>query len=330
MTVALLLLALAAVVAGAELFTNGLEHVGARFRLSQGVTGSVFAAVATALPEAIVPVVAILGPGSQLLRSEIATGAILGAPLMLSTLALFLTGVAAFVTRGPRTILRPEQTGLRRDLLWFLAGFGLSTLAAMVPAQITWLRAAIAGALVVSYGLYLRVTFQASRALVAGGHGVLSPARLYLGFFGRRPAWLIGLQIALAFGLMLAGTRAFVAGVALLSHRWPPLILSLLIIPIATELPEKINSILWVRRGGHDTLAFANITGALVFQGTLLPALGIWLTPWTVRPDVVLSMTITLATVLYLLLIAARGPLRPHYLLVNGLGYALYFVLLTR
>jgi len=41
--------------------------------------------------------------------------------------------------------------------------------------------------------------------------------------------------------------------------------------------PEKVNSILWVRRG-KDTLAFANITGAMVFQGTLLPAIGIMFT----------------------------------------------------
>jgi len=40
-----------------------------------------------------------------------------------------------------------------------------------------------------------------------------------------------------------------------------------------------VNSFLWLRRG-KDTLAFANITGAMVFQGTLLPALGILLTPW--------------------------------------------------
>ena len=51
--------------------------------------------------------------------------------------------------------------------------------------------------------------------------------------------------------------------------RWrlavPPIILSLIITPIATELPEKINSVIWVGKG-KDTLALGNITGAMVFQ----------------------------------------------------------------
>ena len=38
-----------------------------------------------------------------------------------------------------------------------------------------------------------------------------------------------------------------------------------MIAPIATELPEKFNSLIWVRQG-KDTLAMGNITGAMVFQ----------------------------------------------------------------
>ncbi len=80
------------------------------------------------------------------------------------------------------------------------------------------------------------------------------------------------------------------------------LLLSLLIIPIATELPEKVNSILWIRRE-KDTLAFGNITGAMVFQGNLLPATGIALTPWQARIDVLSGVLVTLA---------AAGWLRLH------------------
>jgi cation:H+ antiporter len=80
------------------------------------------------------------------------------------------------------------------------------------------------------------------------------------------------------------------------------LLLSLLIIPIATELPEKVNSILWIRRE-KDTLAFGNITGAMVFQGNLLPATGIALTPWQARIEVLSGVLVTLA---------AAGWLRLH------------------
>ena len=104
------------------------------------------------------------------------------------------------------------------------------------------------------------------------------------------------------------------------------LLLSLLIIPIATELPEKVNSILWIRRQ-KDTLAFGNITGAMVFQGTLLPAIGIMLTPWSPQIEVLSGVVITFAAALWLRLMHARGQLRVWHLGVNGAMYFLYLAI---
>jgi cation:H+ antiporter len=107
-----------------------------------------------------------------------------------------------------------------------------------------------------------------------------------------------------------------------------PLLLSLMVIPIATELPEKINSILWLRQG-KDSLALGNITGAMVFQGSLLPAIGIALTPWSARPDVLVSLLLTLSAALWLRLIASRT-IRVWHLALNGAlyaGYLIYFLL---
>jgi cation:H+ antiporter len=106
------------------------------------------------------------------------------------------------------------------------------------------------------------------------------------------------------------------------------LVLSLLIVPVATELPEKVNSILWIRRR-KDTLAFGNITGAMVFQGTLLPALGILLTPWAFRREVFAGLILTLVASTYLLLMLRRGTLRPAHLVFNGLCYGAYIVTVT-
>ena len=326
----LLLAALVGIVVGAELFTNGLEHIGARWQLSQGVTGSIFAAVATALPEATVPVVSMLSQGSVTVRQQVATGAILGAPLMLSTLALFLTAAAAVVSRGFGAQLQPERSGLVRDLRWFLTGFSLSTLATFVPEHARLLRGLIACTLIGCYLLYVRATLQASRGLVAAGQGTEAQKPLYSTSVGLGTRTLaMTVQLLVGFALVIGGTQAFIRGIEHFAHRWPPLVLSLLVIPIATELPEKVNSILWIRRGGHDTLAFGNITGALVFQGTLLPALGVWLTPWTVRPDVLFSMGLTLIAVAYLWVLARRGPLRPYHLVVNGLCYVAYLVAMS-
>ena len=56
----LLISSLVVILAGAELFTNGIEWIGEGFGLSEGAVGSVLAAVGTALPETLLPIVAIL------------------------------------------------------------------------------------------------------------------------------------------------------------------------------------------------------------------------------------------------------------------------------
>lgn len=75
--------------------------------------------------------------------------------------------------------------------------------------------------------------------------------------------------------MIIGGAYLFVDAVEHLAKVFEvsPLILSLLITPIATELPEKLNSLIWIAQG-KDNLAFANITGAMVFQSTFPVAVG--------------------------------------------------------
>ena len=328
MTIGLLLVALLIILIGAETFTNALEHLGARLKISEGVTGSIFAAVGTALPETMVPVVAILSTaGTQQVREEVGVGAILGAPLMLSTLTMFLMACFAIHKRGWSDELHPERTGIRRDLSWFLLAFGLSTIAIFIPHTSMWVRAMIAISLVLVYFIYLMLTIRASAKLVADGHGTSASEPLFLvRLFGRvgmpENMFTIVLQLAIGLTLIIFGAHGFVQGVEQLSV-WlglSALVLSLLIVPVATELPEKVNSILWIRKR-KDTLAFGNITGAMVFQGSLLPALGILLTPWEPRPEVLAGVILTLVASSYLLIMVRRGHLRPVHLFFNGLCY---------
>jgi cation:H+ antiporter len=132
----------------------------------------------------------------------------------------------------------------------------------------------------------------------------------------------------LGLALLVGGAKGFIHGVEDASQLLgiSALLLSLLIIPIATELPEKVNSILWIRKG-KDTLAFGNITGAMVFQGTLLPAIGIMLTPWVPRREVLLGIVLTLVAAMWLRYLVHKGGLRVWHLLVNGAIYVTYLVL---
>lgn len=332
MEILILVLSLVAILIGAEAFTNALEHVGERLRISEGVTGSIFAAVGTAMPEAMVPVVAILaGTGSLEVRHEVGVGAILGAPMMLSTLALFLMAAFAAHRRGWQGGLTPEPTGLNRDLAWFLVAFSMGAVAIFIPYDWRLTRGMIALGLVLMYFLYILLTIRASNSLVSSGHGTEADHPLYLSnAFLPTTLPVILVQLGMGFGLIIGGAKGFVYGVEHLSS-WldiSALALSLVIIPIATELPEKVNSILWIRRG-RDTLAFGNITGAMMFQGSLLPALGIFLTPWEPRAEVLYGVSLTLIASAYLFICLRRGPLHPYHLVVNGLCYIAYFVLVS-
>jgi cation:H+ antiporter len=248
---------------------------------------------------------------------------------MLSTLTFFLMALAVLSKRQLSGHFRPERSGLIRDLNFFTLAFAFATLALFVPHDIKLVRYSIGLVMVLIYFFYIMLTLRASKDLVAEGHGTEAESAMFLNRLGLpEKMWVILLQLALGLIALVAGAKGFISGVehAAVALGISTLLLSLLIIPIATELPEKVNSILWIRRG-KDTLAFGNITGALVFQGTLLPALGIMLTPWEPRIEVLAGVLITLLATLWLRLMISQGQLRIWHLAVNGLLYVIYLSL---
>lgn len=315
----ILFLALPIILVGSEFFTNAVEHVGMVFGVSEGVTASLLAAVGTALPETAVPVLASFQAGGG---AHVAVGAVLGAPLMLSTLTMAVVGLAAVLGRGFRGRLTPEPSGLIRDLDWFLALFGLAFLGLFLPRGP--LRSLLAAVLVAGYAAYARATVRASSGLVGRGHGTKASTVLWLARLRlQRLPGLRYLQLVFGLALILIGAQLFVGGIERLGRilHAPVLVLALVIVPIATELPEKVNSVLWVRRH-QDTLAFGNVTGALVFQGSLLPALGLMLTPWRASPLLVISMLTTMAGVAYLRMRASSATgMRAGQVMAAGLLY---------
>ncbi|MEO6697196.1 MAG: sodium:calcium antiporter [Gammaproteobacteria bacterium] len=322
-----LILMLLLILVAAEIFCNALEHLGERLKISEGVVGSLFAAVGTALPETMVPILAIFaGTDNMALNHEIGVGAILGAPLMLSTLTLFLLLVATVKKRGLNGHFTPERTGITRDLNFFLLAFSLAAVALFVPHELNAIRIAIGFSLVLTYFVYILLTLRASAQLVQDGHATAAHGTMLLCRLGLPENYPVILaQLGIGLALLVLGAKGFIHGIEEVAPLIgiSALLLSLLIIPIATELPEKVNSILWIRKR-KDTLAFGNITGAMVFQGTLLPAIGIMLTPWGLRLDVLLGVMVTLAAALWIRLMLRRGQLRVWHVAVNGALYISY------
>ncbi len=323
----LLLLALAIVFVAAQVFTNALEWLGEKMGVSEGVTGSVFAAVGTAMPETIVPMVAVLAGGAAVeINHAVGLGAILGAPFMLGTLSLGLMAWFAGRKRGWNDAFNPERSGLRRDILVFLGGFMLAVAVAFLPGAWQNIRVMTALLMFVIYFMYLMATIRASQQLVAEGHATEAGEELYGARFFAPSTPLALLQLLAGVLALVWGARLFVAGAESMSEMIGigALVVSLLIVPVATELPEKVNSILWIRRR-RDTLAFGNITGAMVFQGTVIPGIGMLIMPWHIDSDYALvSVMLALCGAGWLWLLMRTGRLTPLWLLGNAFFYGVF------
>src|SRR6187399_2502443 len=129
MDILILVAAFVIILLGAELFTNGIEWFGRKLELAEGAVGSVLAAVGTALPETMIPIIAIAFGGGGESTDAVGVGAILGAPFMLSTLAMFVTGVGVLFWRDRRasgTTLAVDTGVLSHDLRYFFVGYGLA------------------------------------------------------------------------------------------------------------------------------------------------------------------------------------------------------------
>jgi len=327
--VGLLLASLLVILLGSELFTNGIEWVGKKLNLSEGAVGSLLAAVGTALPETMIPVTAILFSGSSA-SHDVGVGAIAGAPFMLGTLAFCVTGVSVFAwaKSGRRAaVMQADGKVIGRDMAYFLIGYTAAVLTTFVR-QYTIVRWAVAAGLLLLYAFYVRQT------LAAGEVGDESPRPLHLKSFlkhaeERTPARMVAVQVVLALGLILLGSKLFVDQVMHVAQHVhaAPIILSLLIAPIATELPEKMNSVLWTREG-KDTLALGNITGAMVFQSCFPVALGVVATPWALERETLLSAVLALSsTALLYLILRLTGRIQPAVLLLGGIFYAFFIAI---
>src|SRR5215217_4123501 len=305
-----LVLSAVAIVVAAALFTNAVEILGDRLDLDQGSVGSVLAAVGTALPETMIPIVAIVASiftGSSA-AGEVGIGAILGAPFLLATLAMFVVGVSALGFRRRRESdddVMIDKGTARRDMLFFLVFFSLGAGAGIAPVPF-FLKVILAVVLVVAYGLYVW------RTIESGGESIEDPpGKLTLWRSGSEaPMWAVAAQLLGTVAVMGTGAHFFVSAVEHLSE--------------SMELPEKFNSVIWLR-GNKDTLALGNITGAMVFQSSVPVALGLAFTSWSFDLLNLLSAALALAGGAYLyVLVRRKEPIEAEYLLVGGALYAVF------
>ncbi len=318
LTVLILLAAAGVIYVACELFVNGVEWVGHRFDVGQKATGTILAAFGTALPESVVTFVAVaFGAGAA--QKQIGVGAALGGPLVLATVAYAVVGWTLFASR--KSLRTPTSDadfrGLSRDQAWFLVIFvfklGLGLIAFAIKP---WLGIAFLAA----YAVYV---WQEARGEQGEAEGELEPLK-FAPRAARPPTALAVLQTLIALVVIFVASKVFVGQIDALGHGLglKPQLLALLVSPIATELPETLNAIIWIRQG-KIRLALANISGAMMIQATVPSAFGLFFTSWMLDPALIVAGVVTLAAIVVLYIGFRTGKMSRAWL--SGMA-ALYLV----
>jgi cation:H+ antiporter len=261
---------------------------------------------------------------------------------MLATLAMFVTGVAVVIQarhRPNRDVMPVDIKVLGADVRTFVITYGLAIAAAIfLPSDPAWPKIVVAVLLVVIYAWYVKAHFEADPSVDVED---LAPLRFHRFDAGRTgnpdPAprlRIINVQVLFALGLIVVGAVAFVDAVGHVASTLgvSQVLLTLVIAPIATELPEKFNSIIWVRQG-KDTLAMGNITGAMVFQSAIPVSVALVFAPesWVAAPGSYIAFASAgiafLSSAAIFLPMARTGRLRGRWLLIGGAFYLAYLVL---
>ncbi|WP_144630993.1 sodium:calcium antiporter [Bordetella genomosp. 13] len=323
LTLFLFFLSAAIIYLACEYFVNGVEWVGHRMALGATATGTVLAAFGTALPESAVTFMAVVF-GSTPEQKDIGVGAAMGGPLVLATVAYAVVGLALWRNRrdahvGVSIPIKADQRRLARDQSWFMGIFVFKVaLGLLAFAWKPWL-----GILFLAvYGLYVK------RELSHEDEGIeeddLEPLKLRPRDPNPSMFWACT-QTALALVVIAAASRVFVQQIEVLGVEMgvSAHLAALLLAPVATELPEILNALIWVRQG-KERLALANISGAMMIQATIPSALGIFLTPWLLDGPLRAAGLFTLASIALLWLRLRRGTMTvPALASVGGL-YVLF------
>jgi cation:H+ antiporter len=290
----LLIFSFAVILAGALLFTNAIEWIGHKLGLGEGAVGSLLAAVGTALPETLIAIVALVGATKS---EDVAIGAIVGAPFLLATLAMGLVGGTAYLYRAKRKqglTLEAHVPTLDRDLAFFMVFFGLAlALGFGAPEGLRYVAGIVFFA---AYVVYVAFTLRGSGEIQ--DEETLNPLIMARGPDAATdpPLSIAVIQVLVGLGAMVGGAHLFVEELVHFAEELgvEAIVLSLILAPLATELPEKVNSFFWVREG-KDSLALGNITGAMVFQSTIPVGIGLMFTEWELSGNAAISMALGLA-----------------------------------
>jgi cation:H+ antiporter len=324
LTIVWFLLSAGAIYVACEYFVNAIEWLGAKLKLGATATGTVLAAFGTALPESAVTFIAVvLGKTPE--QKDIGVGAALGGPLVLATVAYAIVGLALWFNRHRlqrgNAAVKVNHRRLARDQAWFLAIFVVKCALGLIAFSF---KPALGVLFLGAYVMYVWRELKSSDT--APEEELLEPLK----FQPRAsdPALpRVLLQAVLALLLIAYASHVFVAQIESIGElmQLPAHLVALVLSPVATELPETVNALIWVRQG-KERLALANISGAMMIQATIPSALGLFATPWLFDAPLMVAGALTSVAVVYLWWLFRRGGVDARWLLPVGLLYGVFAV----
>ncbi|GLW99105.1 hypothetical protein [Microtetraspora sp. NBRC 16547] len=338
----LLLIACAvAIYLSCEWFVNAVEWLGERLNVGKMAVGTILAAFGTALPESVVTLVAVTTGGTEEAKN-IGVGAAMGGPLALATVAYGVSGVVLLLHRRRRRAAviaggsgevevdppgdsaqalgtARDMARLAKDQTWFLPIF-------IVKVGL--------GLVAFAFKPVLGLLFFAAYAVyfwreIRGGHDDDDELEVELEPLKFQPkaaapaTWAVIAQTLVTLVVIFFASHLFVTQLEIIGPMigLSASVTALLLSPIATELPETMNAIIWIRQG-KTKLALANISGAMMIQATVPSGLGLLFTAWKFDGALLWSGLVTMAAIVYLL-----ANMRAHRLTPLRLGMAAGFYL---
>ncbi|MCX5134165.1 sodium:calcium antiporter [Streptomyces sp. NPDC060011] len=335
----LLIVCAVAIYLSCEWFVNAVEWLGERLNVGKMAVGTILAAFGTALPESVVTLVAVT-TGATDEAKDIGVGAAMGGPLALSTIAYGVTGAMLMLKRrreriaaGPGATPAGARTEealgspadmkrLAKDQKWFLPIFAVKVALGLVAFAF---KPVLGLLFFAAYAVYFWREIRGGDDDEDEGPD-LEPLK-FQPKAASPSTWAVAAQTALTLVVIFFASQLFVKQLDAIG---PMLGLSaavtaLLLSPVATELPEIMNAVIWVRQG-KTQLALANISGAMMIQATVPSGLGLLFTRWDFDAALLWSGLITMAAIVYLLMTMRGHRLTPARLTVAA-GFYVVFAL---
>jgi cation:H+ antiporter len=320
MTVFTLIFSIILVFIASLLFVNALEWLGHHLKLGSSFVGAILSPLFTSLPELIVILIAIFSQRGTA-GSEIGIGTIYGEPFMASSLSYGLVGIvvlAGFLLKKRPTATMVIDRGMALPYIFIIVLFPLTLIPGFV--HLAWLRYAFGVFFLLAFVLYVTLMYRKKNDEL-----MEEPDELTFARFINKSLTLqriaAAVQVLAAAVLLYFASKSLVGTVATIAQRInaSPLGLAMIIIPVATVIPETITALIWGFRG-KDTLSIGSLVGEKILYATFYPALGLFITAWALNIDAVYSVIVTTAASLLLLVFILKKRL-PWYGLLLGLAF---------